>query len=67
VEAVEAAVADVFDAQRLQLGLGLFAIEIRDRVGDVIDHRLDFRAGRLAGRRRRVEIAGADDEVRPFA
>jgi hypothetical protein len=34
---------DPGDTQRFQLGLGLFAIEIRDRVADVVDHRLRFR------------------------
>jgi len=59
VQAVEAAVADVFDAERLEFRLCLFAVEIRNRVGDVVDHRLHLRPRRFAGRRRRVEIARA--------
>src|SRR5712671_5310724 len=63
VQAVEAAVADVLDAERLEFRLRLLAVEIRDRVGDVVDDRLHLRPRRLAGRRRRIEIAGTEDEM----
>jgi hypothetical protein len=64
VEAVEAAVADVFYTERLQFRLRPLAVEIRNCVGDVVDGRLHLWPWRLAGRRRLIEIAAPEDEMR---
>src|SRR5215468_11481780 len=40
MQTVEPAVAHVLDPHGDQLGLGALAVEVRDRVADVVDHRV---------------------------
>src|SRR5215469_2612330 len=63
VQAVEPAFANVFHTKGLQFRLCPLAIEIRNRVGHMVDERLHLRPRHLAGRLSRIEIAGPEDEM----
>src|SRR4051794_21173250 len=63
MQAVEPAVAHILDTHGLQIGLGLFTIEVGDRIADVLDGSLALAARRSAFRRR-IQITRADDQMR---
>src|ERR1700722_554088 len=62
VQAAGAAVANVLDPERGELGPGAVAVEIGDRQRKVVDDRLRRRL--RPRRRRRLRIGRADDEMR---
>src|SRR5712675_2843107 len=63
VQAVEAAVAHVFNAERFQLGLRTLAVEIGDRVAHMFDQGPALAAGRSSTLRRSVQVTRTDDEA----
>src|SRR5215472_633811 len=61
MQAVEPAVTYVLDSHRDQFGLGPLAVEVGNRVADMVDNRFGFRPPCGTGILRTIERAGDDE------